>query len=195
VWLVTVLAVQLGIDGAVSIAAISALIVTVLALRRLPASRLGKHAVKVTFVLGLAALFVGGFSTPPSAPLSASAAEWEWFDETAIAQYVASDKTVFVDVTADWCLTCQVNKKLVLDTAPVADWLDETNVIRMRADWTRPYPAISTYLARFGRYGIPFNVVYGPKAPQGIALPELLTDRIVMRAAYEAGVAPAQARK
>ena len=195
VWLVTVLAVQLGINGAVSIAAISALIVSVLALRRLPASRLGQHAVKVAFVLGLAALFVGEFSTPPSAPSSASAAEWEWFDETAIARYVASEKTVFVDVTADWCLTCQVNKKLVLDTAPVADWLDESNVIRMRADWTRPNPAISTYLARFGRYGIPFNVVYGPKAPQGIALPELLTDRIVMEAAYEAGVAPAQARK
>ena len=61
VWLVTVLAVQLGINGAVSIAAISALIVSVLALRRLPASRLGQHAVKVAFVLGLAALFVGEF--------------------------------------------------------------------------------------------------------------------------------------
>ena len=131
--------VQLGINGAVSIAAISALIVSVLALRRLPASRLGQHAVKVAFVLGLAALFVGEFSTPPSAPSSASAAEWEWFDEIAIARYVASEKTVFVDVTADWCLTCQVNKKLVLDTAPVADWLtDECDTNAGR--WTRPNP-------------------------------------------------------
>jgi len=194
-WLVTVLAVQLGIDGAISIAALSALIIAVLALRRLPASRLGQHAGKIAAVLGLAALFVGGFVTPPSAPANASTAAWETFDEPAIARHVAAGKTVFVDVTADWCLTCQVNKKLVLDTAPVADWLDGKDVVRMRADWTRPDPKISAYLARFGRYGIPFNAIYGPKAPEGISLPELLTDRVVMAAADKAGSTRAVAQK
>ena len=45
----------------------------------------------------------------------------------------------------------------------------------MKADWTRPNPAIGAYLASFGRYGIPFNIVYGPGAPAGVVLPELLT--------------------
>ena len=98
-------------------------------------------------------------------------------------------------MTADWCLTCQVNKKLVLDTAPVADWLDRDDVIPMRADWTRPDPAISAYLMSFGRYGIPFNAVYGPKAPNGIALPELLTSDIVVETASRATDRAASAQR
>jgi suppressor for copper-sensitivity B len=54
--------------------------------------------------------------------------------------------------------------------------------VPMRADWTRPDPAINEYLRSFGRYGIPFNAVYGPGAPQGIALPELLTADAVLDA-------------
>jgi len=94
---------------------------------------------------------------------------------------------VFVDVTADWCLTCKANKSLVLDRAPVASALAAENITPMRADWTRPSDAISRYLASFGRYGIPFNVVYGPSAPEGIALPEILTTAIVIDALKTAG--------
>ena len=62
----------------------------------------------------------------------------------------------------------------------------------MRADWTRPDPRIADYLASFGRYGIPFNVVYGPAAPAGIPLPELLTGDTVL-AAIDRAAGPAQA--
>jgi suppressor for copper-sensitivity B len=55
-------------------------------------------------------------------------------------------------------------------------------IVPMRADWTRPDPAINDYLKSFGRYGIPFNAVYGPGAPQGLALPELLTTDAVLDA-------------
>ena len=57
----------------------------------------------------------------------------------------------------------------------------------MIADWTRPDPVIAAYLAKFGRYGIPFNVVYGPQAPDGIPLPELLTESAVTDAVARAG--------
>jgi suppressor for copper-sensitivity B len=60
----------------------------------------------------------------------------------------------------------------------------------MRADWTRPDPAISAYLRSFGRYGIPFNAVYGPGAPSGIALPEFLTGGAVDEALERAKGAP-----
>ena len=56
----------------------------------------------------------------------------------------------------------------------------------MKADWTRPDPVISDFLASFGRYGIPFNVVYGPGAPQGTPLPEILTRSSVMDAMKDA---------
>ena len=61
----------------------------------------------------------------------------------------------------------------------------------MRADWTRPNEEIARYLADFGRYGIPFNVVYGPGAPAGIALPELLTSEAVLSAVERAARAAA----
>ena len=99
---------------------------------------------------------------------------------------MAEGRVVLVDVTADWCITCRVNKKLVLDTQPVAGLLASGEVVPVRADWTNPDPAIVTYLASFGRYGIPFNAVYGPGAPEGIPLPELLSVEAVTSAVAKA---------
>ena len=87
-----------------------------------------------------------------------------------------------VDVTAAWCLICKANEVAVLDRSPVADKLSEPGVAAMRADWTRPDPTITAYLQSFGRYGVPLDVVYGPAAPAGIALPELLTPGAVIGA-------------
>ena len=69
----------------------------------------------------------------------------------------------------------------------VAARLREPGVIAMQADWTRPNEAISRYLESFGRYGIPFNAVYGPGAPEGIVLPELLSSDAVLEALEQAG--------
>jgi len=197
VWLVSVLAALVGLQGALSIAALAALIVVVLALRRLPGSRLGRHAGKVSLLLAAAAIAVGGLSSAPSEQASPilPAALWQPFDQAEIQRLTAQGKSVFVDVTADWCLTCQVNKKLVLDRSPVADWLAGEDVVAMRADWTRPNAVIAAYLARFGRYGIPFNAVYGPQAPNGIALPELLTSGDIASAAEKADSSTTLARR
>ena len=186
VWLITVLVAQIGAETAISIAALILLMVAVIALKQMPESRLGRHAGKVSATLAVVALLVGAIASPLETATSAPSAAWRTFDKGELQRLVASGKTVFVDVTADWCLTCQVNKKLVLETAPVAGWLDRDDVIPMRADWTRPDPAISGYLASFGRYGIPFNAVYGPKASNGIALPELLTSDIIVEIANTA---------
>lgn len=99
---------------------------------------------------------------------------WTAFDRDRIRSLVSQGKTVFVDVTADWCLTCQANRRFVLAKGDVAKRLNDRTV-SMQADWTRPDPAIGAYLASYGRYGIPFNIVYGPAAPGGVVLPELLT--------------------
>lgn len=111
-------------------------------------------------------------------------AAWQKFDAAAIPGLVAKGKVVFVDVTAEWCLTCKANKEFVLTREPVASALENTEA--MLADWTQPDPLISAYLASFGRFGIPMNVVYGPGAPNGILLPELLSSDSVMTALQKA---------
>jgi len=115
---------------------------------------------------------------------------WQPFERERIAEIVSGGGTVFVDVTADWCLTCKVNKAVVMSDETVAARLGGANVTAMIADWTLPDPKITDYLASYGRYGIPFNAVYGPGAPDGIALPELLTPDAVLDALDRAAAPP-----
>lgn len=112
---------------------------------------------------------------------------WAKLEPAAIERYVAEGKTVFVDVTADWCLTCKANKKFVLEQPEIEAALTAPNVVRMQGDWTQRDEATAAYLQSFGRYGIPFNVVYGPAAPQGIPLPELLAKKDIMDALATVG--------
>jgi len=91
-------------------------------------------------------------------------------------------------VTADWCITCQVNKKLVLEDEDIVERLAAAGMAVQRGDWTSPNQTISEYLAGFGRYGIPFNAVYGPGVPEGLLLPELLTVDVVLEALDKAGL-------
>ena len=107
---------------------------------------------------------------------------WQPFNANAIPRLVASGKTVFVDVTADWCLTCQINKTFVIAQDDILERLEQEDVVAMQADWTLPDSSITAYLVSFERYGIPFNAVYGSKAPAGIALPELLQTNAVIEA-------------
>lgn len=111
---------------------------------------------------------------------AAETIQWVAFDESKIKDHLAAGKTVFVDVTADWCITCQVNKSLVLSKPQIADKLNSGTVVAMQADWTRPSDTIADYLARFDRYGIPFNVIYSQAYPDGLALPEILSQSAVL---------------
>jgi suppressor for copper-sensitivity B len=111
---------------------------------------------------------------------------WKPFDEAAIGRLVGEGNTVFVDVTADWCVTCIVNKRLVVESSTVNQRLTAPGVVPMQADWTRPDDRIARYLAANNRYGIPFNAVYGPGAPNGIVLPELLSESVVLEALEKA---------
>ncbi len=107
------------------------------------------------------------------------AGQWQAFDAMAIERLVADGRTVLVDVSASWCLTCKVNELTALKTAEVRNRLSRPGTVAMRADWSRPDPAIARYIQGFGRYGIPLDVVYGPRRPAGEALPELLTAALV----------------
>ena len=111
---------------------------------------------------------------------------WQPLDADRIAIEVAAGKRVFVDVTADWCITCQANKIGVTLRDPVYSALQADDIVLMRGDWTRPNSAITDYLHANQRAGIPFNQVFGPGLPQGKALEVLLTTNKVMAALDEA---------
>jgi suppressor for copper-sensitivity B len=185
IWLLSVLAVESSLAVAIASGALLAAVVGALALLRQSAWR--RAAICGLFA---AAIVVPGFAAPPSAgPVIGGF--WHPFDESRIAPLVARGRTVFVDVTADWCLTCKVNASLALSPESVRQQLAAPDVVAMRADWTRPDAAIARYLREFGRYGIPFNIVYGPHAPQGVVLPEILTPAIVLHGLAQAeGPAP-----
>jgi suppressor for copper-sensitivity B len=188
-WLVSVLAAQVSSPAAISVAALAALIAAVFALTR---NRESLYPVR-TGVIAALALFA--FLVPVLVPAAggrpaAPQGYWKRFDAAAIPSLVATGHVVMVDVTADWCLTCKVNEKLVLNDPAVSALLARDPVVAMRADWTRRDDTIARYLRLFGRYGIPFNAVYGPGAPGGIALPEILTRDAVRSALEKAGSGP-----
>jgi suppressor for copper-sensitivity B len=94
-------------------------------------------------------------------------------------QLAREGETVFIDITADWCLTCKVNKIFVIDTKEVEEIFNENNVKVLRLDWTKPNEKIKKFLALKGRYGIPYNEIYSPLIPDGKILPELLSVKVI----------------
>ncbi|EKS42169.1 protein-disulfide reductase DsbD family protein [Afipia broomeae] len=110
---------------------------------------------------------------------------WRTFSNSDLHALVGAGRTVFVDVTADWCIACKINKALVIDRQEVAGRLS-SDVVPMRADWTRPDTEIAQFMREHGRFGIPFNIVFGPRAPDGIALSEILSTSSVSAAFNEA---------
>ncbi|MAO68840.1 MULTISPECIES: protein-disulfide reductase DsbD domain-containing protein [Idiomarina] len=112
--------------------------------------------------------------------------QWQPLTQQRIDKAVASGQTVFVDVTADWCITCQANKVGVLLQDPVFTALGQENVTRLRGDWTKANESITQYLKANNTFGVPFNKVYGPGAPDGITLPVVLSKDKVMDALEDA---------
>jgi suppressor for copper-sensitivity B len=110
--------------------------------------------------------------------------EWVVFNEVEIAKLVNQGKVVYVDVTAEWCLTCQFNKANVI--YPMKAYLDQQQVVLMKADYTSPSREIRLYLGKNNAYGIPFNKVYGPNAKDGIVLPVILKENDVKAAIEKA---------
>ena len=129
----------------------------------------------------------GGSSSPSSVAKPGDAAAWHPWSVDAVVGALATGRPVFVDFTAAWCVSCQVNKKLVLDRDPVVTAMKQADVLRLKADWTSRDPAITAELARHGRNGVPLYLVYLPGAAAPIVLPELLTDGIVLDALDASG--------
>ncbi len=197
VWLVWVFGRQTGIDGAATL--LAALVLVGLAawvLGRWPSARVGARArwttrtVAVALVLVAAAL-VG--RVPAAAAETGGSGGWEPFDADRVAALVADGQPVFVDYTAAWCLTCQVNKRTTLRTDAVEAAFAQAGVVRVEADWTDRDPTIERSLASFGRSGVPLYVLYPGGGREPVLLPEVLTPDLVIDALDGVGTSVAAA--
>jgi thiol:disulfide interchange protein DsbD len=112
---------------------------------------------------------------------------WEDWSPPAVAEARAAGRPVLVDFTADWCFTCQVNKKSSIEIAAVAQKIDATSTVALLADYTLRDDQITRELQRFGRAGVPLVLVYPRSQDQPpIVLPEVLTPTLVLDALEQA---------
>ena len=155
---------------------------------------MGARATAVATTLFIAAALVGLPLDP--APTNSARADaeatgvdaWTAYDPAAIALERAAGRPVFVDFTADWCITCQVNESAVLANAAVQTELDAWDFARFKADWTLHDEEIGRALAAWGRAGVPMYLVYpADPAKDAELLPEILTVDETVRALRSAG--------
>lgn len=183
-WLMFVL---WGVAGAIQTLTVTLLVLALILLLTFgnPGSPFQLVGIAVLALMPLVSISILG-RTEMRAPTVEKIA-WLAFDRGDIARRVSQGEVVFVDVTADWCLTCKANKNLILERDPVLTNLQNGTVTPMQADWTRPDEAIARFLENNNRYGIPFNAVFGPAAPDGIILSEILSTAAVLDAIEQAG--------
>jgi thiol:disulfide interchange protein DsbD len=174
VWLLWVLAQQIGADGAFKVeGGLLVLIFSVWVRRRFASggARAFSHAL---LFLGVLLCALGARSVPAGAPEAQG--PWKPYSEAALNGALDAGKPVFVDFTAAWCLTCQVNRKLVLERAGTLGYFREKGVVLLLADWTNRDPEITRALEREGRLGVPLYLAYRAGSRQAEVLPQILTE-------------------
>jgi thiol:disulfide interchange protein DsbD len=190
VWLLSVLAVQTGPDRVLlALAGLTTIGFSLWLLRvtggpEAPTVR-RRAGLAVSGVLLLLAVLVNsggsrGPETHRSGDREPGAVAWVDWSEERLASLRGEGRTVFVDFTAAWCLTCQVNERVVFSSPQVRERFARLGVVPMRADWTRSDPGITRALAAFGRSGVPLNVLHGPGGQE--VLPSVLTPAAVLEA-------------
>jgi suppressor for copper-sensitivity B len=140
--------------------------------------------------IGIAAICIsltGWFNSPPlpadrQSHFIADGGIWQPFSLQLLAELKSQKQATFVDVTAEWCVTCKLNKQLVLEQEPVLQAFAKSDVVLLRADWTRPDDMIADYLLEYGRFGIPFNSLYLPGRAEPIIFSEILSAEKILHA-------------
>lgn len=188
IWLVWVFGQQTGINAiamllfGLTLIALSGWLVQRSRTARRPV--LSRVAAAAAVLVALALVVDAADTAPVSAAESQLA--WEPYSADRLAALRTEDRPVFVDFTAAWCLSCQVNERVALNSTAVLDAFADANVALLKADWTSRDPTITSALRAFGRSGVPLYVVYPVDGSTPDVLPALLTPGIVVDAVRRA---------
>jgi thiol:disulfide interchange protein len=127
-------------------------------------------------------------NTISAAPVNRDDIAWRPFEVSDLNKQINSGKTVFLDFTAAWCLTCKANESAVLESADVKKQFQSMHVVPIRADWTLQDPVITKLLHKFKRSGVPLYVIFPAGEPgKPIVLPEVITPSLVLEKLKLAG--------
>ncbi|MBS0381830.1 MAG: protein-disulfide reductase DsbD [Proteobacteria bacterium] len=192
VWLVWVLANQRGADAAALV--LIAMVLLAAALwwhgRAQPGRRLG-HAFTLLLALATLVSLYGVARVAPPTRAATMDPHVVSFSPAKLQSLRAAGTPVFVDIGADWCVTCKANEYAVLDTQAFRSLLKTTGAVYMKGDWTDVNPVIGAYLREFHSPGVPLYVVYPRGQGAGRALPTVLTASLVRSALVHADAEPA----
>jgi len=197
-WLLSILGGQKGIDGILWASAFFlclGLSVWIYGAFCTPVSSVRTRAIAIVLALLIAVgggwFFIGGgfanAASPSASTNTKSGIQWESFSQARLDELLAAGTPVFVDFTADWCITCKFNERTAINVPAVRALINEMGIVPIKADWTNSNPEITATLKRFGRVGVPFYVIYpAGRADDPITLPEILTESMVLDALKKA---------
>jgi len=139
-------------------------------------------ALMLLLVIGSGVYFIGDkFQSAKIASAgSQSRGDWQPFTPERLQTELEQGRTVFVDFTAAWCLTCKFNEASVLEAHDVREAFQRHEIVKLKADWTNGDPVITKLLQQFGRPGVPLYVLYPAKNEEPIVFPEVLTKGMVL---------------
>lgn len=180
-WLLWVLGMQVGLDG--MIVAAGGLLLIFLSIWVGRGFR-GPYARGIHWALLVAGALLATSSLRWKANIGAAdgSSQWKKYSASVVSEALTAKRAVFVDFTAAWCLTCQVNKSLVLDRADMQKFFQEKKVVLLRADWTNHDPEITKALEEYSRIGVPLYLAFPAGSNRAEILPQVLTDARIREA-------------
>jgi thiol:disulfide interchange protein/DsbC/DsbD-like thiol-disulfide interchange protein len=180
-WLIWVLGQMKGVNAIVSLGAMLLLIALMAWIKGSFWTPVSSNRSRLFALVALIAVVAVagaayGFVTKPSQLV------WQPFNQETLDKAIASGRPVFVDFTADWCITCKSNERFAIDTPQVREEFAKRKVIMLKADWTNGDPAITAILKSHGRAGVPMYLVYPGGVNEPVLLPELISAQSVVNA-------------
>jgi thiol:disulfide interchange protein DsbD len=195
IWLVWVLVQQAGVNaivialGGMLLIAFAAWLYNTSLAANAVARRVGTGSALLLLII---TLVISYFSVNTSSPMKSNAANpaeksaaqnWEAFSESRLTELLAEGKPVFLNFTAAWCINCLVNERVALSDARVKETFKQQGIVYLKGDWTNRDPAITQFLQKFNRSGVPLYVFYPAGQPgQPAVLPQVLTPDTVISA-------------